>query len=104
MFRPNPLQYFLVPDIEVEGGGEEEELDDEDDEGGSDEDEGGEEEEEEDDEEGDEESCKDSEAETSPKTVTEISPTPAEPTTQNTPSRYDRAMALQFQVFTTLRT
>ena len=54
-----------------------------------------EEEEEEDDEEGDEESCKDSEAETSPKTVTEIShPTPAEPTTQNTPSRYDRAMAL----------
>merc|ERR1712029_147853 len=47
---PNPLQYFLVPDIEVEGGGEEEELDDEDDEGGSDEDGGGEEEEEEDDE------------------------------------------------------
>ena len=59
-----------------------------------------EEEEEENDEEGDEESCKDSDAETSPKTVTEISPTPAEPTTQNTPSRYDRAtMALQFQVF-----
>merc|ERR1712109_393532 len=28
---PNPLQYFLVPDIEVENGGEEEELDDEDD-------------------------------------------------------------------------
>merc|ERR1719356_1953176 len=26
---PNPLQYFLVPDIEVENGGEEEELDDE---------------------------------------------------------------------------
>ena len=50
-------------------------------------------------EEGDEESCKDSEAETSPKTFTEISPTPAEPTTQNTPTRYDRAMALQFQVF-----
>ena len=31
-FRPNPLQYFLVPDIEVENGGEEEELDDEEDE------------------------------------------------------------------------
>ena len=58
-----------------------------------------EEEEEEEGEEGDEESCKDSEAETSPKTFTEISPTPAEPTTQNTPTRYDRAMALQFQVF-----
>ena len=29
-FRPNPLQYFLVPDIEVENGDEEEdELDDE---------------------------------------------------------------------------
>jgi len=26
---PNPLQYFLVPDIEVENGGEEEELEDE---------------------------------------------------------------------------
>ena len=32
LFRPNPLQYFLVPDIEVENGGEdgeEEELEDE---------------------------------------------------------------------------
>merc|ERR1719348_2213395 len=28
---PNPLQYFLVPDIEVENGGEEEELEDEED-------------------------------------------------------------------------
>ena len=27
---PNPLQYFLVPDIEVENGGEEEDEDDED--------------------------------------------------------------------------
>merc|ERR1712029_97958 len=26
---PNPLQYFLVPDIELENGGEEEELEDE---------------------------------------------------------------------------
>ena len=30
-FRPNPLQYFLVPDIEVENGGEEEDLEDEED-------------------------------------------------------------------------
>ena len=30
-FRPNPLQYFLVPDIEVENGAEEEDLEDEDD-------------------------------------------------------------------------
>ena len=32
---PNPLQYFLVPDIEVEenGDGEEEELEDDDEEG-----------------------------------------------------------------------
>ena len=30
LIRPNPLQYFLVPDIEVEENGEEEEdLDDE---------------------------------------------------------------------------
>ena len=29
--RPNPLQYFLVPDIEVENGAEEEDLEDEDD-------------------------------------------------------------------------
>merc|ERR1712045_354601 len=28
---PNPLQYFLVPDIEVENGAEEEDLEDEDD-------------------------------------------------------------------------
>ena len=28
-YRPNPLQYFLVPDIELENGGEEEELEDE---------------------------------------------------------------------------
>ena len=28
-FRPNPLQYFLVPDIEVENGGDDEDLDDE---------------------------------------------------------------------------
>ena len=27
--RPNPLQYFLVPDIEVENGGDDEDLDDE---------------------------------------------------------------------------
>jgi hypothetical protein len=27
--RPNPLQYFLVPDIELENGGEEEELEEE---------------------------------------------------------------------------
>ena len=26
-FRPNPLQYFLVPDIEVEENGDEEEED-----------------------------------------------------------------------------
>lgn len=26
---PNPLQYFLVPDIELENGGEEEEVEDE---------------------------------------------------------------------------
>jgi len=26
---PNPLQYFLVPDIEVENGGDDEDLDDE---------------------------------------------------------------------------
>jgi len=43
---PNPLQYFLVPDIEVEenGDGEEEELEDDDDEGEDEDDEGGEEE------------------------------------------------------------
>ena len=29
--RPNPLQYFLVPDIEVENGAEEEDLEDEED-------------------------------------------------------------------------
>ena len=28
-YRPNPLQYFLVPDIEVENGGDDEDLDDE---------------------------------------------------------------------------
>ena len=27
LFRPNPLQYFLVPDIEVENGDEEEDDD-----------------------------------------------------------------------------
>merc|ERR1719392_26021 len=46
---PNPLQYFLVPDIEVENGGEEEELEDEDEENNeivTEEDEDGEEEEE----------------------------------------------------------
>ena len=32
-FRPNPLQYFLVPDIEVENGGEDDE--DDEDEGNS---------------------------------------------------------------------
>ena len=26
-FRPNPLQYFLVPDIEVENGAEDDEED-----------------------------------------------------------------------------
>merc|ERR1711864_36127 len=45
---PNPLQYFLVPDIEVENGGEEEEVDenvvvmDEEDEEDEEEEEGGE--------------------------------------------------------------
>ena len=29
LLRPNPLQYFLVPDIELENGGEEEELEEE---------------------------------------------------------------------------
>merc|ERR1719232_2563939 len=46
---PNPLQYFLVPDIEVENGGEEEELEDGDEENNeivTEEDEDGEEEEE----------------------------------------------------------
>ncbi len=28
-FRPNPLQYFLVPDIEVENGEEEDDVEDE---------------------------------------------------------------------------
>jgi hypothetical protein len=28
-FRPNPLQYFLVPDIEVENGDDEEDLEEE---------------------------------------------------------------------------
>lgn len=32
-FRPNPLQYFLVPDLEVDEEGEEEEEEDEDEEG-----------------------------------------------------------------------
>ena len=27
VFRPNPLQYFLVPDVEVENGGEDEDED-----------------------------------------------------------------------------
>ena len=27
IYRPNPLQYFLVPDIEVENGGEDDEED-----------------------------------------------------------------------------
>merc|ERR1712210_37143 len=31
---PNPLQYFLVPDIEVENGGDDEDLDDEEEEEG----------------------------------------------------------------------
>jgi template-activating factor I len=26
-FRPNPLQYFLVPDVEVENGGEDDDDD-----------------------------------------------------------------------------
>ncbi len=29
LFRPNPLQYFLVPDLEVENGEEEEEEEEE---------------------------------------------------------------------------
>lgn len=47
-FRPNPLQYFLVPDIEVENGGEDDEDDEDDGNSEAEEDEdGGEEEDEE---------------------------------------------------------
>merc|ERR1719195_2022541 len=42
---PNPLQYFLVPDIELENGGEDEELDEEEDENAEEESGGGGEEE-----------------------------------------------------------
>ena len=44
-FRPNPLQYFLVPDIEVENGGEDDEEDEDDDNSEAEEDEDGGEEE-----------------------------------------------------------
>ena len=45
IFRPNPLQYFLVPDIEVENGAEDDEDDEDDDNSEAEEDEDGGEEE-----------------------------------------------------------